>query len=357
MLDKDTLIYKTASVKDALKRIDRILEKVLLVVDNKNRLLGTITDGDIRRYILRGKSLDNHITEIYNKKPHYLRKEDFSMERVKKMLSKNEIEVIPILDEEDKIVDSTTWNEAFSGSKISILAKSNIDIPVVIMAGGKGERLEPFSKILPKSLIPIGEKPITEIIIDEFRKQGASKFYLILNHKGGMVESYFNSLEKDCQISYIWENNFLGTAGGLKFLEKHIEDTFIVSNCDIIVKANFEEVVNFHKEQNAALTILCAIRHYKIPYGIIKFKPGGDVIDIHEKPEYTFPVNTGIHILSKDALQFIPKESSFDMPDLIKNLIENNKKVATYPVNENDYIDIGQWEEYKKAVKKLQISE
>jgi NDP-sugar pyrophosphorylase family protein len=225
------------------------------------------------------------------------------------------------------------------------------------MAGGKGSRMEPFTKILPKALLPINNKPIIEMIIDEFRKWGVKKYYITLNDKGEMVEAYFNSISKNYEIKYIWEKKrFLGTAGSLKFLENKIRGVLIVSNCDIIVKANFQNVIHFHKKHDASLTILSSMRHYKIPYGVIKFKEGGEVIEVCEKPEYTFPVNTGVYILNAECLNLIPKGSHFDMTDLIRCIIKNNKKVFMYPVNESDYIDIGQWEEYKETIKKLQIS-
>lgn len=356
-MQKDILIYATESIKDALKKLDKTAKKVLLVIDNKDRLLGTLTDGDIRRYILTGRSLENDIKEVYNKNPTYIRKENFSMDLAKRILLKKKIELLPILDERDKVIDFTTWDQAFSGDDKSIAVISKINIPVVIMAGGRGTRLEPFTKILPKSLIPIGDKPILEIIIDEFKKQGVSEYYITISHKGEMIESYFKSIKKDYKIKYVRENDRLGTAGSLKLLEGKINDIFVVSNCDVIVKANFEEVVNMHKKQNASLTILSAIQHYKIPYGIVKFKEGGKVIDIHEKPEYTFAINTGVYVMNKESLQFIPDNSCIDMTDLIKSLINNNKKIVMYPVNENDYIDIGQWEEYKKVIDKLQIKQ
>lgn len=355
MLQKDILIFEDESIRYALKKLDKTAEKVLLVVNEESRLLGTITDGDIRRYILKSESLEDDIREVYNKDPVYIRKKDFSTDLAKKMLIENKIELLPVLDESDKVIDFTIWSWMFSSEEMPVAKRSKISIPAVIMAGGKGTRLEPFTKILPKSLIPVGDKPIIEIIIDEFKKHGISKYFLMLNYKSAMIEAYFNNTERDYEIEYIKENDFLGTAGSLKLLEEKISDVFIVSNSDVIVKANFEDVVNFHKEQQASLTILSSIRHYKIPYGIIKIKKGGEVVDILEKPEYTFTINAGIYVLNRESLQFISKEAHFDMTDLIKTLIDNNKKVMMYPVNENDYIDIGQWEEYKKAVDSLQL--
>lgn len=355
MVHKDFLIYEIETVKEALKKLDKTAEKVLLVVNKKDNLIGTITDGDIRRFVLKGGNIENDIRAVYNRKPTFLRKGDYSIDGVKDMFIAEKLELIPIVDENNIVVDFITWNHAFSAGEKPAARSGKIDVPVVIMAGGKSTRLEPFTKIFPKPLIPIGDKPVIEIIIDEFRRQGADKFVLVLNYKGEMVESYFNSIEKDYEVKFAREDSYRGTAGGLKLLEKEIGDTFIVSNCDVLVKANFEEVLNLHKEEGACLTVLSSIQHYKIPYGVIKFEEGGRVLDIAEKPEYSFVVNAGVYILEKSCFKYIPDGTHFDMTDLIRSLIENNNKVLTYPVNENDYVDIGQWEEYKKAVEKLQF--
>lgn len=352
MIPKDIFVYETESVKDALKKLDKASEKILFVIDSEKRLLGTITDGDIRRYILKGKSLENSLKEVYHNQPAYIMKGKFLLDEVKEKF-KHSVKALPVLDDKKRVIDIITRDQIFSESEIAIALRGEIDVPVVIMAGGKGTRLEPFSKIFPKPLIPIGDTPIVEIIINEFKKYGVREFCLILNYKGEMIKSYFTHMEKDYDIKYIWEDDYRGTAGSLKLLEAEIGDVFIVSNCDVIVKANFEEVVNFHKEQNALLTVLSSIQHHKIPYGVVRFKDGGEVIDIIEKPEYSLTINAGVYVLSKDVLKFIPPKSRLDMTDLIKSLIENNKKVIIYPINENDYIDIGQWEEYKKAIEKL----
>jgi len=354
MVPSDVFVYPEDSIKDALKKLNRAADQVLFVVDNDKKLLGTVADGDVRRYILAGKTLEERVEAVCNKSPVFLNAKQFSMKKAEKILSGN-IKLIPLLDDKRKVVDCIGRKQVFlSGGKINPKRKE-LDIPVVIMAGGKSTRLEPFSRIFPKPLMPIGNKPMIEVVIDEFRKYGIRKYYLTLNYKGDMIESYFKSAKKDYEIKYTWEKDFLGTAGSLKLLEAKLPDTFIVSNCDIIVRADFEEVVKFHDSHRAALTVLSSMRHYKIPYGVINFKKGGEVINIHEKPEYILTVNTGAYILDKKILKLIPKNKHFDMTDLIRVLIEKKKKIATYPVNENDYVDIGQWEEYKKTIEKLQI--
>lgn len=355
MTVNDIFIFERESIKEALKKLDNTAEKVLLVVENGNRLLGTLTDGDIRRSLLKGESLSNGIGNAYNRKPVYLTRSSFSIEKAKDTLIKDKLELIPVLDNKGRVVDFITWSQAFSTSDKSAHEKEKIDIPVVIMAGGKSTRLEPFTKILPKPLIPIGDKPIIEIIIDEFKKYGVDEYFIILNYKGEMIESYFNNIDKDYRVKYIRESEFGGTAGGLKLLEKEIGDIFIVSNCDVIVKADFKEVLDFHKSTKASLTVLSSIKHYKIPYGIVKFKEGGEVVDVLEKPEYTFTINDGVYFMNRECLKYMNDGHYFEMTDLIRCLIKNGRKAVTYPVNENDYIDVGQWEEYKKALEKMKF--
>jgi dTDP-glucose pyrophosphorylase len=353
MLEKNILIAETETIKDVLKKLETTAERVLLVTDEKNRLLGTLTDGDVRRYLLLGKSLDDTVKDCYFKSPTFVRLGEFSLDEVKAIFLKKKIDLIPILDFDDTVIDYIVWNQAFE-DKSKPKRKGKINVPVVIMAGGKGTRLEPFTKILPKPLIPVNDKPIIEVIIDEFRRQGGKQYYLVLNFKAEMIEAYFSGVEKDYDLKYLRENEFLGTAGGLKILNGAIIDDFIVSNCDVIVKADFQQVIALHKNQKAAMTVLSSIQHHKIPYGVINFREKGLVTDIMEKPEYTMTINTGVYVLSREALAFIPDNEYFDMTDLIRTLIENGRKVVTYPVNGNEYIDIGQWDEYRQAVDKLQ---
>ena len=354
VIEKDVLIREDQSIKEALKKLSRGGKKVLMVVDEGMKLLGTITDGDIRRALLKNKDLESPVSDIFNPDPICIFEEDASAEQIKKVLLENLIELLPVVDSSHRIVKYITWDEVLSGERIPREPLKS-DVPVVIMAGGKGTRLDPFTRILPKPLIPVGDKPSVEIIIDEFKQQGIYQFILSLNHKAELVESYFNSMEKDYTVQYVREDECMGTAGSLKLMEHKLPDIFVVSNCDVVVRANFAEVIDFHQEKAASMTILSSIQHYRIPYGVITFKEEGEVVNVLEKPEYTFTINTGVYVLNREAIGLIPRKSSFDMTDLMKVLLQRNKKVLMYPVNENDYVDMGQWDEYKKALDKIKF--
>jgi dTDP-glucose pyrophosphorylase len=353
-LKNELFVSSRTTVKEALKKLDRTAQKVLLVVDETDRLLGTLSDGDIRRYILKGKDLDCVIEGVYNTSPISINEDELSPDLVKTLLIEHKIELLPILDCEGRVTGYRSWSDAFGEKGAAARREGNPDIPVVIMAGGRGARLEPFTRILPKPLIPVGEKPIIEMIIDEFYKQGLNRYFLTINYKGEMIKSYFDNEPHEYDLRYFKEDDFLGTAGGLKLLENEIDELFFVSNCDVIVKFDIADVLRFHSERSAALTVLSSIQHHKIPYGVVHYKNGGEVTEISEKPEFTFTINTGVYLLSKRVLKFIPDNTRYDMTDLIQNLTNNGEKVITYPVNENDYIDIGQWEEYKKSISKLE---
>jgi len=349
--DKDILtkikISPDVSIKEAMQKIDEAATATVFVCDSNGVLLGSLTDGDVRRRVLKTGDLAEKILYCYNCYPVFVVQDTYTVDEVRKLMLAKAIKVVPVVDDRRRLVDILRWQNLFEEDATG---GGKVDVPVVIMAGGKGTRLAPFTRILPKPLIPIGDKPIIEVIVDGFREQGISKFYITLNHKGEMIESYFNGIEKDYEVSFVKEDDFLGTAGCLKLLEDQISDCFVVCNCDVITKVDFRDVTSFHNERKALLTILSPVQHYKIPYGIIDFKRDGKVKGIFEKPEYTFTINAGVYMLNTEALRFIPADSPFDMTDLIKALIANNKAVVTYPINEHNYIDIGQWGEYRKTM-------
>ena len=344
------------TIKEALKKLDETAEKTLLVTDDSRRLLGTLTDGDIRRYIIRTGKLNGTIEKIFNRKPITIHISEVSnTNMIRKILLRKKIEVLPVLDDNNRIVDYLTWSQVFSKDGTSINYKKNgtLNIPVVIMAGGRGTRLKPFTQVLPKPLIPVGDKTIVEHIMDKFRSFGITKFFMLLNYKSELIKAYFNGTVRDYQIEFLTEDRFLGTVGGLSLLKDKIHSDFILSNCDVLVDTDYEKVLEFHRSNEAWLTAITAILHYRIPYGVVNTCRGGLVKSIQEKPEHSFQINTGVYVFKREVLEYIPKDKPYDMNELIEKLLEEDKKVLAYPVSEGDYIDIGQWDEYRKALSKL----
>jgi dTDP-glucose pyrophosphorylase len=332
------------TVKEALKKMDVGGQKILLIVNNHHALLGVITDGDLRRHIIATGTLDGAIKEIYNQNPLYLTQNCYTIEEAKGIMREKKIEVLPIVDHKKEVVGVLIWTDIYGGK--TPLSETTISVPVVIMAGGQGKRLDPFTKVLPKPLIPFKDRPILEVIINRFRHYGVSNFYITLNYKGEMVKTYFESIEKDYRIDYIWENEFLGTAGSIKLLPPDISDIFIVSNCDIIVDADYADLLEFHRKKNNALTVVGSMQSYRIPYGIMQFGSEGKIENIREKPEIDFTVNTGLYVFSKEVIDCIPEGKPFNMTDLIEVLLKKNASVGVYPVSQKAYVDIGHWKEY-----------
>jgi len=336
-------------LRSALKRLDAGAERILFVVDGSNRLIGTFTDGDARRALLGGVQLESPLAGIFNPNPVKFEVASDYTTAASEIFRKRRITHIPIIDREGRVVDIIRPDSADFGKGIPAVRRNVLDVPVIIMAGGKGTRMAPFTNVLPKPLIPIGEKTILEMIMDGFAMYGAHDFRLTVNYKGEMIRAYFEGTKHDYNISYTWEKEFFGTAGSIRLVENPGE-TFIVSNCDILVKTDFSEVLDFHKSNKAALTVVSSIQHHKIPYGVIEYAAGGKVSGIKEKPEFSFPINTGVYVLDSVCLDYIPDGRVFNMTDLIDSLLADGKSVFTFPVNEREYIDIGQWEEYRQAV-------
>lgn len=346
------LVKKDISIKEAMRKMDEAGEKILFIVDDNLRLLGSLTDGDIRRWILSDRGLKEKVEQVFNKQPIFVRV-SYPIDTVKKLMINEKIERIPATDNSGKIVDVYLWENIFGEDKEAKV--KCLDIPVVIMGGGKGARLDPFTRILPKPLIPVGEKPIAEIIMDNFNKNGCSNFYLIIGYKGEMIKSYFDNISLPYKLHYVWEDKSLGTAGGLKLLSGDFPKTFFVSNCDIIINADYEEIYNHHINNNNAITVIGSIRHFEIPYGVMKISNGGNLEELTEKPEHDFLVNTGMYVVQKSVLNLIPESETLHFTQLIELVRKGKGRVGVYPISEKSWLDIGQWEEYRETIKKFGI--
>ena len=339
------------TIKQAMQRMSERGKKILFVVDQKQKLMGCLTDGDIRRFILANGKLTDRIAKIYNKKPVFI-SESFDLVKVKHMMVHGRLEAIPVVDKDNKLVDVLFWDDILGGQKK--FKKRKISVPVIIMAGGKGTRLDPFTKILPKPLIPIGEKTILEMIMDKFKEYGVEKFYLSIHHKSELIKAYFKEIDLGQSIQYIEEKKPLGSAGSLNFLKSKMRGNFIVSNCDILIDGDYAEMLDFHQSHDNDLTVIGSFRHYTIPYGICHIENGGDLVDIEEKPEYDFLASTGMYVLNSRILPLIPKNIFFNMTDLIKLVKQKGGKVKVFPIHEQAWVDIGQLEEYRYTLKLLE---
>ncbi|GAB4461224.1 MAG: nucleotidyltransferase family protein [Bacteroidales bacterium] len=347
------LINKNASVKDALKQLDKNEEKILFIVEDDNKLIGSLTDGDIRRWILKDGSVNEKVSEVCFKGT-YAVSLDYDLEKVKKDILNLQISFVPVVDKNKTIVEFLIWDKLFDG-KIKRKTKESLDIPIVIMAGGKGTRLDPFTRILPKPLIPIGDKAILEIIIDKFLDYNVNHFYVSVNHKAKIIKSYFEELQPEYRLSFLYEDKPLGTIGALKKLDGQIKYDLILTNCDIIIDADYTDILKNHKENKNDITVVASLKHYNIPYGICEIENGGSLVRIKEKPGYDFLVNTGMYIINKKVLSLIPKDEFYNATDLVEKALKENYKIGIYPISENSWIDTGEWVEYKKAVEKLKL--
>ncbi|MGV8155093.1 MAG: sugar phosphate nucleotidyltransferase, partial [Alkaliphilus sp.] len=306
---KDFLIDEECTILEAMELLDKVAKKVLFVV-RSDKLTAAITDGDIRRWILKKGNLDTKVKNIANYNPKFLFEKEKSTSI--EFMKKNSIEALPILSEDMNINSVAFWYDE------EIEAQKNLKVPVVIMAGGLGTRLYPYTKILPKPLIPIGEIPIVEHIMNRFNKYGVDNFFLIVNHKKNMIKAYFNETKKNYNVNYEDEDKQLGTGGGLSLLKGKIKTTFILSNCDILIEEDYEKIYNYHKKENSLITMVCSLKKIKIPYGVIEISKTGEIEEMKEKPELSFFINTGMYIVEPRIIDELEDGKEVGFPDIIE---------------------------------------
>ncbi len=339
------LIDENASMLEAMKQLDDVAKKVLFVVKN-DEFVATLSDGDIRRHILKNGSLDSIVKDFANYSPKMFSVNE--KRKAKNYMKKTGIGAVPLTDENKNILSVVFWNDE------EMSTKSKLDIPVVIMAGGLGTRLYPYTKILPKPLIPIGEIPIAEHIINRFNLIGCNDFHLIVNHKKNMIKAYFNEVEKSYNVSYVDEDKPLGTGGGLSLLKGKINSTFILSNCDILIEEDYEKIYSYHKEQNNLITMVCSLKTVKIPYGVIEIGEAGEISNMREKPELTFFTNTGMYIVEPKIIEELELDKSIGFPDIIEHYKKNGEKIGVYPIGEDNWLDMGQLDEMEEMRRRLE---
>jgi len=352
---RNLLTSPKISLLQALVLLKKTGKKCIIVVDNKKRLLGTITDGDLRSLIITKKNLNQSINKLYNPRPRYVFENRFNINDLRKEIIRNRYELVPILDKSKKVVDVITWDQAFKKKFKNSTKIKNCE--VVIMAGGQGERLQPFTSILPKPLIPVQGKSIIEHIILKFTDLGIKNFKISLGYKNNTIRAFFKALKLKCKINFIIEKKPLGTIGSLSLIKKDKKmgnKSIFVSNCDILVNSSLEEVFHFHNDKKNDITIVTAAKNILIPYGVCQTSLNGKFKNIEEKPSYSALINTGLYIFKSSILSLIPKNRKFDINDLIEIAKKRKKKIGLFPISDESWIDIGQWNEYRLAAKKLE---
>ena len=339
---KKHLLPKGSAIRQALERLDFLAkDAILFIVDDNKKLVGSLTDGDVRRGLLKGYTIDNLVDEIIQQNPRYIRKGERDINKIIEY-RENNFRILPILDKKDRVVNVINFREL----------KSYLPIDAVIMAGGRGERLRPLTDSLPKPLLKVGDKPILEHNLDRMRLFGIDDFWITLKYLGEQIETYFSDgHQKSIEIQYIYETEALGTIGAVSKIKNFSHDYVLVTNSDLLTNIDYEHFFLDFLKQEADFSVVTIPYAVDIPYAVLETN-NGHVINFREKPTYTYYSNGGIYLMKREVLKHLPIEKHFDATDLMETLIKNGNKVVSYPLS-GYWLDIGRHEEYEKAQKDI----
>lgn len=346
---KDFIIKSDATILAAMAQIDHAAKGIIFIIDQRTeRLIGSLSDGDIRRYMLKGKSLSENVQEAMNKKPFSLFWGQENDNVISEILLDKKFKAIPLINDSGQIE-----RIYFEGQEPFIKKRQDLNVPVIIMAGGKGTRLAPYTDILPKPLIPIAGKTIVEHIMDQFIEVGCSQFEMIVNYRKNLIKAFFQDEDNPYQVNFTDEIQFQGTAGGLSLIKDKVNETFFMTNCDILVQCDFEELLNFHRKNNNILTMVGAEMSLTVPYGTIIADSNGKVNDFTEKPSFNFISNTGLYVIEPNFLKLIPDDTFIHITEIIKNCITQNLNIGVYKVPQDNWLDMGEHDALQKMTKRL----
>lgn len=331
----DFISKSTHTLNCVYEQINKNEYQIVFVVDEQDKVLFAVSDGDIRRYLLSGGDLQDNVLKL-NKNSlissHSINEANILCKQYK---------LVPVLDDENRI--------KIIVSKQEILCRDTINTPVVIQAGGLGTRLYPYTKILPKPLIPIGDIPIIEKIINRFVEFGCRNFYIIVNHKKEMIKAYFAEIAKEYKIHFIDESTPLGTGGGLSLAKGIINEPFIFANCDTFLDCDFNDVFQFHKKEKNLITIICSNMKFQIPYGTVKSDQNKKLAAFEEKPTFRFLSNVGVYVVDNSVIDLIPQNTKIHFTTICENLM-NDKKVGVYEIREEEWHDMGEIDKLNKMI-------
>ena len=333
-----------------MKILQKTSSRELLVVEKNGRFYGTLNDGDIRRAIIKNAKFSESIEKFCNINPVFVFENYQNISNLKERMLQDKIYNIPVVDKHKKIKDYITLEKLLNKFKSK---KKAYKISAVIMAGGEGKRLKPFSDILPKPLLPINNSTIIEEIINQFYKHDINQISISVNYKANILKTFLSKKKYLRNIKYINENKPLGTVGSLSLLKKNFADNFFVTNCDTLIDYDYSNIIDNHIKSKSILTTILAKKKLKLNYGICKKNKKNELIRINEKPEKLILVNTGMYLMNNDILKYIPKKRKFDITDLINLLINKKIKINTYAINDVFWTDVGEWSPFSKFISKF----
>lgn len=335
---KDHLIFSGSTIKQALLQLNVLAQDaILFVVDKEDKLIGALTDGDVRRGLLKDLTIENFVDEIIQKDPKYITKGENNLDKVIAYREGN-FRIVPVLDENHRVVNVINFR----------IIKSYLPIDAVIMAGGRGQRLQPLTDTTPKPLLKVGDKPIMEHNLDRLTLFGIDDFWVSVKYLGEQIENYFGKGEsKNIKIEYVWENEPLGTIGAVSQIKNFEHDYILVTNSDLLTNIDYEQFFLEFIKQNADLAVLTIPYQVSIPYAVLETN-NGTVQSFKEKPTYTYYSNGGIYLIKKEMLRYIPEDTFFNATDLMEELIKNKLKVVSFPFS-GYWLDVGKYEDFEKA--------
>lgn len=337
---REAVITPDQSLLSTIENINRSVLQIALVVGDDGRLLGTVTDGDIRRAILKGVGMDQPVETVMNRTPFYV-SPGYNQDELKATMTARRYHQVPVIDNDRHIVDLVVIDDLIKGG-------SRHDNWVVLMAGGLGTRLRPLTNITPKPLVEIGGKPLLESILENLVAQGFERFYIAVNYKGSMIKEHFGDGDNwGVEIRYLDEKEALGTAGALSLIEEAVDKPMIVMNADLMTDVNFSKMLDFHSEHASMGTMGVREYDFQVQFGVVEIKDG-TISSINEKPIHRFLVNGGIYVLQPEAIRSIPKNTPVDMPALFESWIAEGKTCAAFPIHEY-WLDVGRIEDLKRA--------
>ncbi|EGK13931.1 nucleotidyltransferase family protein [Psychrobacter sanguinis] len=337
---KDVILTPESNIREAMRILDETALRIAIVCDDNNKLLGTVTDGDIRRGLLKSCDMQDSVTAVMNKNPKTIKQAHTRQQRIE-IFDRYDLLALPIVDNQNYLVGLETLHQ--------VLQPEKRDNPVFIMAGGFGTRLRPLTDNCPKPMLRVGDKPMLEHLINQFRALGFHDFYISTHYMPEVIQEHFgDGSQWNINITYVHEDSPLGTGGALGLLPKDLPELpLIMMNGDVLTKINFDELLDHHQSNGLDATMCVRELEYKISYGVVE-SDNGLITNMMEKPTYRYHINTGIYVLSPECVLSVQPNTEIDLPTLLKQRMDMNKKVGIYATHEY-WLDIGQMTDYQKA--------